>query len=174
MTILGRLALLFVLVPLVELALLIQAGRWIGLWPTVGTVVFTGIVGATLARMEGIRTVAALRADLAQGRIPSQPIQDGMAILVGGAVLLTPGFLTDLVGFALLLPLSRRWIQKRVARSLRRRIEEGTIQVMASGRGFGGADTGDLDPADEIVRGSRSEPHETDEPYQTERSGADE
>lgn len=166
MTILARLALLFVLVPLVELTLLIQVGRWVGLWPTVATVFLTGIVGAGLARAEGLRTMWAFRADLARGRIPAQPIQDGLAILVGGALLLTPGFVTDLVGFGLLVPITRRAVQRAVRRRLRDRIEDGTIRVVAtspifgdrpfsddaSGRGHGDEDgDGDLDPDKEIV-----------------------
>ncbi|NIP56955.1 MAG: FxsA family protein [Gemmatimonadetes bacterium] len=171
MSILARLALLFVLVPLLELTLLIQVGRWVGLWPTVGMVFLTGIVGAGLARMEGLRTLWAFRADLGRGRIPAQPIQDGLAILVGGALLLTPGFLTDVFGFALLLPPSRRAVQRAVRRRLRAGIESGTIRVVtssptfggggrpgdASGRGGGDGDPGsdpsdrDLDPDKEIV-----------------------
>lgn len=171
MSILARLALLFVLVPLLELTLLIQVGRWVGLWPTVGMVFLTGIVGAGLARMEGLRTLWAFRADLARGRIPAQPIQDGLAILVGGALLLTPGFVTDLFGFALLLPPSRRTLQRAVRTRLRKGIESGAIRVVTSsptfgagGRpddatGRGGGDEGagrdptdrDLDPDKEIV-----------------------
>ncbi len=133
MSILGRLALLFVIVPLVELALLIQMGQLVGFWPTITLVVFTGVTGAWLARMEGLRTLWKLREDLENGRVPGQAIMDGMAILAGGALLLTPGVLTDLVGFGLLLPGSRRAIQRRIMARLERRIQEGVIQVAVSG-----------------------------------------
>ncbi len=112
-----RLGCLFVLVPLVELALLIWMGRIVGLWPTIALVAATGIVGAVLARREGTRALVGLQTELAQGRLPARHLLSGAAVLVGGALLLTPGILTDLVGFVLLLPPTRelifRWAQRR-------------------------------------------------------------
>lgn len=135
---LGRLALLFVLIPLVELALLIQLGGIVGFWPTLGLVILTGIAGAALARAEGLRTLAAFQRELAGGALPGQALFDGLAILVGGAFLLTPGLLTDVAGFALLLPPSRRLLQKWVRRWLESQIESGQLRVMVWGGGFGG------------------------------------
>lgn len=166
MTALGRLFLLFIAVPLLELALLIQVGRWMGVWPTVGLVFLTGVVGAGLARAEGLRTLWAFRRDLESGRLPGQAILDGLSILVGGALLLTPGFVTDLVGFALLLPPSRRLLHRWARRRLRRMIDEGTIRVVTTSTLFGGGGPGpsrgpgeggereepDLDPEKEIRR----------------------
>lgn len=129
MSILGRLALLFVIVPLLELALLIQIGQLVGFWPTIGLVVLTGVTGAWLARLEGLRTLWKLREELARGRLPGQAIMDGVAILIGGAFLLTPGIITDLFGFTLLLPPTRRALQKRVRRALEERVHDGTIQM---------------------------------------------
>lgn len=129
MSILGRLALLFVIVPLLELALLIQLGQVVGFWPTIGLVVLTGVTGAWLARVEGLRTLWKLREDLARGRLPGQAIMDGVAILMGGAFLLTPGIITDLFGFTLLLPPTRRALQRRVKRALEERVRDGTIQM---------------------------------------------
>ena len=129
MSILGRLALLFIGVPLLELVLLIQLGQWIGLWPTLGIVVLTGVAGATLARMEGMRTLWSFRGELARGQLPSQAIFDGLAILVGGALLLTPGLLTDVVGFSLLLPPPRRWIQGRIRKRLEEQLKDGTMRI---------------------------------------------
>ena len=133
MSILGRLALLFVVVPLVELALLILMGQWVGTWPTISLVVFTGVTGAWLARTQGLRTMWRLRHDLAKGRVPGQAIMDGVSVLAGGALLLTPGVLTDLIGFSLLVPGTRRLIQKRVMDRLERRIQEGAVQVNLAG-----------------------------------------
>ncbi len=129
MSILGRLALLFIGVPLLELVLLVQLGQWIGLWPTLGIVVLTGMAGATLARMEGMRTLWSFRGELARGSLPSQAIFDGLAILVGAALLLTPGLLTDVVGFSLLLPLPRRWIQDRIRKRLEEQLRDGAFRV---------------------------------------------
>lgn len=159
MTVLGRLALLFVVVPLVELVLLIQVGRWVGLWPTVALVFLTGVAGAGLARAEGLRTLWSLREDLAAGRLPGRAILDGVAILVGGALLLTPGFLTDVFGFALLVPPTRRLVQRLVRRRIEGMIEEGSVRVFTS--------SGPLDrwdPSRPERRGSEGTEQEPPEP----------
>jgi UPF0716 protein FxsA len=132
---LGRLALLFVTVPILELVLLIQLGRVVGLWPTLALVLLTGVTGAALARVEGMRVVFQFQRELASGRIPGQAMLDGVSVLIGGAFLLTPGILTDLAGFALLLPPTRRWIQRRVRRRLEKAVTAGTIQVVTMGPG---------------------------------------
>ena len=138
MTLLGRLALLFVVVPLVELVLLIQLGQVVGFWPTLALVVFTGVTGAALARLEGLRVLFQFQSELASGKLPQQALLDGISVLVGGAFLLTPGILTDFAGFALLLPLSRRWIQRWVRSGLERQLKEGTVRVVKMGpEGFG-------------------------------------
>lgn len=125
----ARLAFLFVVVPLLELALLVQLGQWVGLWPTLALVLATGVAGASLARAQGLRTLAAFQSELAAGRLPSGPLMDGLAVLVGGAFLLTPGLLTDVAGFSLMIPVTRRWIQRRVSARLRRMQTEGTLRV---------------------------------------------
>ena len=126
---LARLALLFVVVPLLELILLIEVGQVVGLWPTIALVVGTGAAGAALARAQGLKTLWAFQKSSASGQLPSKALQDGLAILVGGAFLLTPGLLTDLAGFLLLIPGTRAWIQRRVRKALVRRIADGRIQV---------------------------------------------
>lgn len=135
MNVLGRLALLFVIVPIIELVLLIQLGQVVGLWPTLALVLLTGVTGAALARLEGMRVLFQFRRELASGRLPGQALLDGISVLVGGAFLLTPGILTDFAGFALLLPFSRRWIQRRVRKRLERGLAEGTIRVVTMGPG---------------------------------------
>ena len=137
MTLLGRLFLLFVLVPVIELVILIQLGGVIGVMPTIGLVLLTGAVGAWLARTEGLRVLFKFQNELASGRLPGQSLFDGICVLVGGAFLLTPGVLTDLAGFALLLPASRRWFQRRIRRSLERGIAQGTVRVVTFGPGAG-------------------------------------
>ncbi len=132
---LSRLILIFVAVPLLELAILLQIGQWIGLFPTFALVVTTGVAGAALARQQGIRAFVAVQRELAAGRLPGRSLLDGLAILVGGAFLLTPGVLTDLVGFSLLFPASRRWLQRVVRRRLERRIRDGTVEFKVYGPG---------------------------------------
>jgi UPF0716 protein FxsA len=133
MSLLGRLALLFVLVPLVELFILVQIGEVVGLLPTLALVLLTGAAGAALARREGLRVLWSFQAELAQGRIPQQQILDGLSVLVGGAFLITPGVLTDLAGLALLFRPTRRLVQRRVRRALERRIREGSVDFVFMG-----------------------------------------
>ena len=156
MTTLGRLALLFVVVPIIELMLLIQLGQFIGLMPTLALVFATGIGGAAMARAEGLRVLFQFQEELAQGRLPGQAMLDGASVLVGAAFLLTPGVLTDLLGFSLLFPLSRRWIQRRLKKRLEQQIADGSIRVVAMGPGlgFGGVDPRqgpEMDPSKGIV-----------------------
>jgi UPF0716 protein FxsA len=129
MGLLGRLAILFVIVPLIELVVLIELGQRVGWPPTLALVLSTGVVGAWLARREGLRTLMKLREELSLGKLPGEAIMDGVAILIGGAFLLTPGILTDLVGFSLLLPFSRRALQRRVREKLERSLTDGTMNV---------------------------------------------
>lgn len=149
MNVLGRLALLFIIVPLLELALLIEVGQLVGFLPTMALVVFTGVTGAWLARLEGLRTLWKLREDMARGQLPGQAIMDGMSILVGGAFLLTPGIITDFVGFSLLLPVTRRAIQRRVRKGLEKSIRDGAVQMTTMGVQGWGVPMQGADPAHE-------------------------
>jgi len=133
MGLLGKLAILFVVVPLIELVLLIQVGQLVGLIPTLALVVTTGVTGAWLARLEGLRTAIQLREELSQGKLPGQAIMDGMSILIGAAFLLTPGILTDFVGFSLLLPVTRRALQRQVRKKLESGLTDGTLNVHVMG-----------------------------------------
>ncbi|MEM1093660.1 MAG: FxsA family protein [Bacteroidota bacterium] len=107
----GRLLLLFLVVPIVELALLIEVGRQIGFWPAVGLIVVTAVVGSFLAKREGIATWMRLQKRLATAQLPNQELLDGAIILISGAFLLTPGVLTDVVGVLGLLPPTRALVR---------------------------------------------------------------
>lgn len=107
-----RLFLLFVVVPAVELMLLIEIGGLIGTVPTFGIIVATGLAGSALARSQGLTVWRRFQARLSEGRMPGDELIDGLIILVSGALLLTPGVLTDFVGLAGLIPLTRRLIRK--------------------------------------------------------------
>lgn len=165
MGVFGILAVLFVVVPIAELALLIQVGQALGLWPTLGLVLATGVFGAALARSQGIRAFQRFQRELAAGAMPDRALQDGIAVLIGGMLLLTPGLLTDLLGFSLLVPFTRHWMQRRLRSWASRRIADGSIQVVSMGGGvpwssgplgpdFGGPQADDarrgLDPRNEI------------------------
>ncbi len=112
----------FIIVPLLELAILIKLGSVIGVWETVWIVVATAVVGASLARRQGVAVLMSIQNDLNAGRMPSQSLMDGLMILVGGIVLLTPGLLTDIAGFFLLVPQTRKliklFIQKRIEKRM--------------------------------------------------------
>lgn len=113
------LVVLFILVPLVEIVIIIQVGQVIGAWWTVGLLVADSMLGAWLLRREGARAWRAFRDALAEGRWPGDEVAQGSMVIVGGTLLLTPGFLTDVVGFLLLVPVSRRIASRTVRRRVR-------------------------------------------------------
>ncbi|QBF29603.1 FxsA family protein [Thalassococcus sp. S3] len=94
----------FLAVPLIEIALFIQVGGAIGLWPTLGIVILTAMLGTWLVRSQGLMALQNLRRSFSHLQDPTRPLADGAMILIAGALLLTPGFFTDAVGFALLMP----------------------------------------------------------------------
>lgn len=126
---LGRLVLLFLLTPAVELGLLIQVDRWIGFGPTIGLIIITGLVGSYLARREGLSTWRRLNERLGDGELPGKELADGVIILVAGALLITPGVLTDLFGFLGLIPPTRALIRRVVMRWFRSKVKAGSMQV---------------------------------------------
>jgi UPF0716 protein FxsA len=129
MSTLSRLFLLFVGVPLLELFVLVKVGQLVGLLPTIALVVITGVAGGILARIEGLRTIWKIRSELAQGRLPAGALFDGLGILLGGALLLTPGIITDVVGFSFLLPPTRKLLLGRIRKGLNERLKSGAIRV---------------------------------------------
>ncbi|OKH87346.1 FxsA family protein [Thalassospira sp. TSL5-1] len=101
---------IFVVVPIIEIAVFIQAGELIGLWPTIAIVILTAILGTSLMRVQGLQTLARAQQELDRGEMPIGPLFDGVCILIAGILLLTPGFVTDTIGFLLLIPPLRRAI----------------------------------------------------------------
>ncbi|MDX1548390.1 MAG: FxsA family protein [Rhodothermales bacterium] len=123
----ARIFALFLIMPVVELALLVQVDRLIGFWPTIGVILFTGILGGYLARREGLSVWRRLNQRLAEGGLPGQELLDGVIILVAGALLITPGVLTDVIGFIGLFPLTRAPIRKALRRRFEGAVRRGTI-----------------------------------------------
>jgi UPF0716 protein FxsA len=119
------LVLLFIVLPVVEIYLLIQLGQAIGAWWTVLLLVADGVLGGYLMKHEGRRAWRALNEALAQHRMPATELADGALILVGGTLLLTPGFLSDVAGFFLVLPVTRPVARKALARYLVRKFRDG-------------------------------------------------
>jgi UPF0716 protein FxsA len=119
---LSRLLLLFIVVPLIELALLLQLAKRTSPILTLTLVIATGALGAILARQQGVRVLLQIRRQLNAGRLPTRALLDALMIFVAGALLVTPGILTDLFGFSLLIPACRRryrtWLAKRFQSSV--------------------------------------------------------
>ena len=120
----------FLLVPLIEIALFIEIGGAIGLWPTLAIVVLTALLGTWLVREQGLMTLARLQRAFAELDDPTEPLAHGAMILIAGALLLTPGFFTDALGFALLIPS----VRQAVFRQLRARV---TASGFRAGAGAG-------------------------------------
>lgn len=120
--------LIFFLTPIAEMYLLIEVGGYIGAWPTIGLVMLTAVIGVTLLRIQGLATLTRGLRRLEGGRLPAQEVVEGLLLAVAGALLLTPGFVTDTVGFVLLIP----GLRGRVAGMLLSR-----MQVSAGGVGMG-------------------------------------
>ncbi|WP_104400331.1 FxsA family protein [Vibrio penaeicida] len=123
------LLLLFIAVPIIEIALFIQVGGFLGLWTTIGLVLLTAFVGATLVRSQGLQTLMSVQNRLQQGELPAQQIVEGVMLAVAGVLLLTPGFMTDALGMLVLLPAPRAIIAKQLMSK---------VKVQNFGNGGGG------------------------------------
>lgn len=119
---LARLFLLFVLVPMVELALLLVIAQHTSALFTFGLILVTGVAGAWLARREGTQCLTRIQGELSQGQMPGDSLVDGLMILVAGVMLITPGVLTDLLGFSLLIPPVRAVLKRLVVARFKHRI----------------------------------------------------
>ena len=129
----GRLLLLFIALPALELLLLIELGSRIGSLETIALIVLTGIVGASMARNQGLRVLSHVQQQLAKGLMPTDSLVDGIMILVASALLVTPGILTDLFGFLCLVPGFRALVKAEVVKRFERAIAENRIHVHHSG-----------------------------------------
>lgn len=130
------LILIFVITPAVELALLVKIGDLIGFWPTVGLIFVTGIIGSALTRRQGLSTWRRFQQRIAGGELPGQELVDGVIILVSGALLITPGVVTDLIGFLGLLPWSRLLLRNYLLRRFQKTVVSGAR--VSFGGGFHG------------------------------------
>lgn len=147
------LLLAFIAVPLIEIALFIQVGGAIGLWPTLAIVIVTAVLGSWLVRSQGAREMANLRGSFSELKDPSEPLANGAMILFAGALLLTPGFFTDIFGFALLFPPFRSWAYKNI----RSKVQVQSFTV-------GDQQPSSTRPADTVVEGEFEEIKPTHKP----------
>lgn len=124
-----RLLILFTCVPILEIYVLLEAGRQIGLSATILLILLTGIAGAWLARTQGVEILRRIQLEMAEGRMPAEALLDGAMILIGGVLLLTPGFCTDLLGFTFLAPFSRTFWRNLLAKWAQRNISQGRVYI---------------------------------------------
>jgi len=122
-----KLLMLFIIVPVTELYLLIEVGKKIGTLTTISIIIFTGILGAYLVKHQGFMILRKIQNDLNEGTIPEDSLIQGVIILAGGILLLTPGFITDIVGFIFLIPASRNVVKKYLLKWLKGKIKEGNF-----------------------------------------------
>lgn len=119
-----RLLLLFIITPIAEMAILIELGKRIGTLYTIGIIVITGIIGASLAKSQGMRVYRNMTESLYDGELPHNHLIEGLLILIGGVLLITPGILTDAVGFVLVLPWTRWLVREKLKKRFRNRITQ--------------------------------------------------
>lgn len=131
-----RLLLLFVTIPLVELFILIKVGKYLGTGNTILIVILTGILGAAFARSQGAGIFYKIRQILNQGKIPGNEMIQGILIFTGGIMLITPGFLTDILGFLLILPFSRKFFSSFLISYIKKKIESGRVRFYQQNSDF--------------------------------------
>jgi UPF0716 protein FxsA len=122
--------LLIIGIPALDLGLLLFSGKIIGVWATIALIIFTGIVGAYLAKKEGMQTIRRVQEQLSIGEIPGEAVIDGICILIGGVLLLTPGFITDVAGFLLLFPPTRKPLKLLMKKAWQRKIDKRNIKII--------------------------------------------
>ena len=121
---------LFTVLPLLDVVVLTLIGREVGFWQTVFLVIVSGVLGAWLAKAQGIRVWTGIRRDLSEGRVPSQGVVDGVIILFAGGMLAAPGFLTDILGLLLLVPQVRAPIKAFLRRRFEQALQSGQVQIL--------------------------------------------
>lgn len=126
---LGKLIFLFIITPIVEIFLLIEIGKAIGTLEVILLTIATGIAGAALAKSQGISLLRKIQKEMAEGRVPAANLIDGLMILIGGILLLTPGVLTDAIGFLFLIPWTRVLMKRLLMKWMMNKIQKGQIHI---------------------------------------------
>ncbi len=125
----AKLLFLFILTPLVELMLLIEIGKAIGTLEVIMLTIATGMAGAALAKWQGLSVLRKMQQEMAEGRMPASNLVDGVMILIGGILLLTPGVLTDLFGLFLLIPWTRLLMKRLLIKWMSDKILRGQVRL---------------------------------------------
>ncbi|MBM7692868.1 UPF0716 protein FxsA [Peribacillus deserti] len=121
---------IFIVVPALEIGAFLLASKTAGVFPTILFIILTGIAGSYLAKKQGLETIRKVQQDLSYGKIPGESIIDGACILIGGCLLVSPGFITDFLGLFLLLPPLRSLIKPLIKKYLRNSINKGRINII--------------------------------------------
>ena len=129
---LGYLILLFTVIPIIELSILIKIGQHLGVSSAIAIVILTGVLGAYLAKMQGLRTLYRIQEDMNQGIMPTDRLFDGVLILCSGILLITPGLLTDIVGFLGLIPITRNLFKRWLKTKAENFISQGKVITITS------------------------------------------
>jgi UPF0716 protein FxsA len=130
----------FIVVPLAEIAVLIEVGGWLGLAPTLALIILTAVVGAWMLRRQGTVVLRRALQQMQQGALPLAPVFEGFCLVIAGALLLTPGFLTDTAGALLLLPPVRAFLYRRMRRRFEEQVRAAVSPQARAGAGAGGRD----------------------------------
>jgi UPF0716 protein FxsA len=127
-----KLFLIFAVVPMIELALLIKIGSFIGIFNTITIVILTAIIGAYMVRLEGLGVMYRIQKNMQEGIFPAEEMINGTMILIAGALLLTPGFFTDIIGFIMVFPFSREYIKKIAKGYIKKKMNPNEIDIHIS------------------------------------------
>lgn len=118
---------LLIIIPTVEIAIFIWTGGYLGIWLVLLIILLTALLGTWLVRLEGFDLWRRLQYTMQQGKVPQEEILDGLCLLVGAILLLTPGFLTDLIGFLLVIPITRKPFKLYLRKLITKKLSKGTI-----------------------------------------------
>jgi len=116
---------LFVIGPIAEIYVLLAAGGTFGVWPVVGACVATAVIGGIILRLQGLAALQSAQRDISTGKAPVEAVADGVFLVIAAPFLMTPGFITDVIGFSLLIPPVRHWLARQVLGRLRQSMAEG-------------------------------------------------
>ena len=130
----------FIVVPLAEIAVLIKVGGWLGLGPTLALIVLTAVAGAWMLRRQGLEVLRRAQQQMQDGTPPVAEVFEGFCLVIAGALLLTPGFLTDAAGALLLLPPLRAWLYRRMRRRIEEQVLSGAHRAVPQGTGSAARD----------------------------------
>jgi UPF0716 protein FxsA len=124
-----KLFLIFAVIPLIELGILIKIGTHIGTLNTISLVILTAAIGAYMVRLEGIGVMSRIQQNMQEGQFPAEELINGAMVLVAGALLLTPGVFTDVIGFLMVIPVSRNVIKRLIKQYIEKNISSGDIHI---------------------------------------------